>query len=351
MSAIPLILLSAAAGAAAMGGAALRTARGLHRRIDVLHAQLDARTETASIPRARSTGPADTTDAADGTDPADGTDSGYAAGTGDAGDARAASATRTEIRTAVAEALAEERERELAEARAFWAAQEARDSGPADGSLLAGHGGEYGGAVPADPADPAEDADAGPTTDAAQAGDAEAAGAGALGGGFIPRQQARDLDDADAGATDRTDSCAEPPESPELTAARLRHPSHPGFTLGGEPTSTSAPASASAGATGVAHQNRTVGRLSELALAGTPLTDIRQGPLGTLDVYLFDDGTTLCLSPGHRETAERLCGALRDGDTPVLMGGSTVSGAFALSFGYGDGETAYLLADRVIASM
>ncbi|BFO22174.1 hypothetical protein SHKM778_85620 [Streptomyces sp. KM77-8] len=33
-----------------------------------------------------------------------------------------------EIRTAVAEALAEERERELAEARAFWAAQEARDA-------------------------------------------------------------------------------------------------------------------------------------------------------------------------------------------------------------------------------
>ena len=44
-------------------------------------------------------------------------------------------ATSDEIRTAIAEALAEEREREMAEARAFWAAQEARDAADAP-SLL-----------------------------------------------------------------------------------------------------------------------------------------------------------------------------------------------------------------------
>ncbi|NED06860.1 hypothetical protein G3I55_35030, partial [Streptomyces sp. SID6648] len=41
-----------------------------------------------------------------------------------------------EIRAAVAEALADERERELAEARAFWAAQETRDA--SDAPLLLG---------------------------------------------------------------------------------------------------------------------------------------------------------------------------------------------------------------------
>ena len=63
----------------------------------------------------------------------------------------------------------------------------------------------------------------------------------------------------------------------------------------------------------VAEHERTVGRLAQLADARTPLADVRQGPLGTLDVYLFPDGTTLCLSPGHRETAELLAGAARGG--------------------------------------
>ncbi len=62
---------------------------------------------------------------------------------------------------------------------------------------------------------------------------------------------------------------------------------------------------------------------------------MRPGPLGTLDLYVFTDGTTLCLTPGHRETAEQLAGALERGEAPVLLGGSGVSGAYALTFTYG----------------
>jgi len=370
VSAIPLILLSAAAGAAAAGGAALCTARGLHRRLDALEARLDAPTGPFAGPEPQLSGAVP--------------------------QARAES-PRTEIRAAVAEALAEERERELAEARAFWAAHEAEDGDPAGGSLLAGRGRAYE-ITESEPngSDPAADeaafeallaeseAEADADPELSDAGPELPYGAGEPelprhGGGLVPRQQARDLDDlwalddlgagaydgtsaappvneagpaagADAGGAgaDGTEPRAEPgAEPPELAAARLRHPSQPDFTLAGEPV----PGQPSGGSTGVADQQRTVGRLSELALARTPLSDIRQGPLGTLDVYVFEDGTTLCLSPGHRETAERLCSALRDGDAPVLMGGSTVSGAYALSFGYGEGRTAYLLADRVIASM
>lgn len=83
------------------------------------------------------------------------------------------------------------------------------------------------------------------------------------------------------------------------------------------------------------------------------------------------------MTPGHRETAERLAGALRDGGTPFLLGGSGVSGAYALTFSCGasagaaeagpatdsagnagtTGDSAsaddhiYILADRVIASL
>jgi predicted benzoate:H+ symporter BenE len=90
--------------------------------------------------------------------------------------------------------------------------------------------------------------------------------------------------------------------------------------------------------------------LEKLADSCTELTDIRPGPLGTLDVYVFADGTTLCMTPGHRETAERLAAALNAGHAPVLLGGSGVSGAYALTFACGD-ETVYILADRVIASL
>ncbi len=95
---------------------------------------------------------------------------------------------------------------------------------------------------------------------------------------------------------------------------------------------------------------RTVACLEELARSGTALADVRPGPLGTLDVYVFADGTTLCMTPGHRETAEELADALDEGEAPVLLGGSGVSGAYTLTFSWGD-RNVYILADRVIASL
>jgi hypothetical protein len=125
-------------------------------------------------------------------------------------------------------------------------------------------------------------------------------------------------------------------DSPELAAARRRHPSHPDFVPAQSPV--------------VNDHERTVARLEELAESGTELADVRPGPLGTLDVYVFADGTTLCMTPGHRETAQRLAAALTAGEAPVLLGGSGVSGAYALTFSFGE-ESVYILADRVIASL
>ncbi|WP_405854073.1 hypothetical protein OG361_15885 [Streptomyces sp. NBC_00090] len=281
MSAMSLALLLTTAAATAVGAAALHTVRGLRKEVATLRTEL-AVGRGVTVPAARAT-------------PA------------------------TEIRAAVAEALAEERERELAEARAFWAAQEARDAADAP-SLLGGLGG------------PVEDgtffvprqADfVGLEAMALEAMEAEAAG---LDGG--------------AGLDGVADALDEFPEdSAELAAARRRHPSHPDFV----PVQTPV----------VTDHERTVSRLEELADTRTALTDVRPGPLGTLDVYVFADGTTLCMTPGHRETAERLAEALRSGRTPVLLGGSGVSGAFALTFSYGDTdeENVYILADRVIASL
>ncbi|MGI5355630.1 hypothetical protein ACQI4E_09990 [Streptomyces sp. CA-252508] len=295
-----LALLLTTATATAVGAAALHAAHGLRKQVTALRTELAANTagRTPSVPHARTT---------------------------------------EDIRTAVAEALAEERERELAEARAFWAAQEARDAGDGPGTLLGGLGGPSGHPAP---------------------------GAGEDGPFFVPRQadfaglEAMDamelgaeyaeygdgLDDLDAlaelpdipGITDN----AHPEDSPELAAARRRHPSHPDFV----PVQTPV----------VTDHERTVARLEELAETRTALTDVRPGPLGTLDVYVFADGTTLCMTPGHRETAERLADALRDGRTPVLLGGSGVSGAYALTFSCdsgADAENVYILADRVIASL
>ncbi len=67
-------------------------------------------------------------------------------------------------------------------------------------------------------------------------------------------------------------------------------------------------------------------------------------------MYVFADGTTLCMTPGHRETAERLAAALGAGKTPYLLGGSGISGAYTLTFACGE-ENVYILADRVIASL
>ncbi|MGK5639698.1 hypothetical protein ACSNOK_15505 [Streptomyces sp. URMC 126] len=276
MSAMSLALLLAAATATAAGTAALWTTRGLRRQIHALRADLAearaGRTAATTVPVAR-TAPAEE-----------------------------AGVVLSDIRAAVADALAEERERELAEARAFWAAQEALDlGGAADApSLLSGLPGVVDDTAAADT--PYGDVPQTPFP-------------------YLPRQ-------TDAVAADEA-------ESPELAAARRRHPSHPDFSPSGAP---------------VGDHERTVERLAELAEAGVPLADVRPGPLGTLDVYVFADGTTVCMTPGHRETAESLAHALRTGEAPVLLGGSGVAGAYALTFGCATGNV-YVLADRVIASL
>lgn len=295
MSATSLAVLLAAGIATAVGVAALHTTRGLRRQIAALRADVAVATAAgaAGVPAARQS-------------PAE------------------------EIRAAVADALAEERERELAEARAFWAAQEARDAAPgAEGSALlgglAGFGDEPGlDAAPFVPRQP----------DLA---------------GLEPMIESELLDAALEAALDPAlDAVLDPaldlpgevegPDSAELAAARRRHPSHPAHAAG------------EAAQHAVVGHERTVAALDELAADRTPLVDVRPGPLGTLDVYVFGNGTTVCMTPGHRETADQLAEALRAGDAPVLLGGSGVSGAYTLTFGYGD-TSVYVLADRVIASL
>ncbi|MEU6469327.1 hypothetical protein ABZ927_05260 [Streptomyces massasporeus] len=260
MSAMPIALLVTTAATGAVGVAVLRTVLQLRRQVAALHtalAESRAATTRALLPAARTAADTD------------------------------------EIRAAVAAALAEERERELAEARAFWAAQEARDA--SDAPSLLGL----------------------PEVDL-----------------FLPRQ----ADFAGLEPVSEPGADAEEPvaESPELAAARRRHPSHPDFVPTQSPV--------------VNDHERTVAALEELASSRVELTDVRPGPLGTLDVYVFADGTTLCMTPGHRETAEHLSAALRAGATPVLLGGSGISGAYTLTFECGE-ENVYILADRVIASL
>ncbi|WFB09086.1 hypothetical protein LRS74_20115 [Streptomyces sp. LX-29] len=295
MSAMTLVVLLAAAAATGVGVAALYTTRDLRRQIVALRAELAlsaAARQEAAVPPAR-------------TVPA------------------------AEIRAAVADALAEERERELAEARAFWAAQEARD---VTGSSPAGEASTLLGELAGLADDPALDAQLDARLDAAVDAQPESQL-------YVPRQ-------ADFAGLEpmfgpevldpsgEVELEADVVESAELAAARRRHPSHPDFTP----------------APGITDHERTVARLAELTEAGTPLADVRPGPLGTLDVYVFADGTTMCMTPGHRETAERLAGALRAGTSPVLLGSSGVAGAYALTFRCGD-ENVYVLADRVIASL
>ncbi|GGZ16722.1 hypothetical protein [Streptomyces poonensis] len=260
---MPIALLLTTAAAAAVGVAVLRALRTLRRQVAALRTELAESRATharAVVPAAR---------------PAAGTD---------------------EIRAAVAEALAEERERELAEARAFWAAQEARDI-PDAPTLL--------GLADSEP--------------------------------YLPRQSDfAGLDHLEAMTEAGLEGEESSGECPELAAARRRHPSHPDFVPVPSPA--------------VSDHERTVACLEELARSGTELADVRPGPLGTLDVYVFADGTTLCMTPGHRETAERLAAALRAGRSPVLLGGSGVSGAYTLTFRCGE-ENLYILADRVIASL
>ncbi|MFI8189892.1 hypothetical protein ACIF8T_13995 [Streptomyces sp. NPDC085946] len=270
MSAMPIALLVTTAATGAVGVAVLRTLMVLRRQVAALHTELAANraaTARAHVPAARTTADAE------------------------------------EIRAAVAEALAEERERELAEARAFWAAQEARDA--SDAPSLLGL----------------------PDSDLFLPRQADFAGLEAI---AEPREDADEYSSKDfvQGGTSM--------DSPELAAARRRHPSHPDFVPAASPV--------------VDDHERTVATLEELAADRVELTDVRPGPLGTLDVYVFADGTTLCMTPGHRETAERLAAAVRAGRTPVLLGGSGVSGAYTLTFECGE-ENVYVLADRVIASL
>ncbi|MET9952200.1 hypothetical protein ABZ135_11720 [Streptomyces sp. NPDC006339] len=313
MSALSLALLVTTAAATAVGAAALHAAHGLRKQVTALRGELAA-THGVTVPPART--------------PVD------------------------EIRAAVADALAEERERELAEARAFWAAQEARDAADAP-SLLGG----LAGPAEEGPFFVPRQADfVGLEAMALEAMEAEAA---ALDGREIfdgresfeaTRETFDGRDPLDTFDTfDSFEALEELPElagpteypedSPELAAARRRHPSHPDFV----PVQTPV----------VTDHERTVARLEELADTRTALTDVRPGPLGTLDVYVFADGTTLCMTPGHRETAERLAEALRAGRAPVLLGGSGVSGAYALTFSCGEAaeDNVYILADRVIASL
>lgn len=280
MSAMSLALLLTTAAATAVGAAALHAVHGLRKQVTALRGELamPAHPRGATVPHARS----------------------------------AVESPAAEIRAAVAEALAEERERELAEARAFWAAQEARDAADASPSFAGEAPTSLLGGLP---------------------------GLGEDSPLFLPRQA--DLVGLEPVlGEDLLDDY--PEDSAELAAARRRHPSHPDFV----PVQAPHP--------GVDHE-RTVSRLEELAEARTALADVRPGPLGTLDVYVFADGTTLCMTPGHRETAERLAEALRSGTAPVLLGGSGISGAYALTFSCGDSEdpdsNVYILADRVIASL
>ncbi|WP_189983295.1 hypothetical protein [Streptomyces capoamus] len=260
MSAMPIALLLTTAATGAVGVAVLRTVLKLRRQLTELQRQLaenQAATTHALLPGARS------------------------------------SADAEQIRAAVAEALAEERERELAEARAFWAAQEARDA--SDAPSLFG----------------LSEVDV-----------------------FLPRQA--DFAGLEPVSEPGVDADEFAGESPELAAARRRHPSHPDFVPVQSP--------------GVNDHERTVTVLEELADGRVPLADVRPGPLGTLDVYVFADGTTLCMTPGHRETAARLAAALESGEAPYLLGGSGISGAYTLTFACGE-DTVYILADRVIASL
>ncbi|UZJ31078.1 hypothetical protein [Streptomyces endophytica] len=316
MSVTTLVLLVAAAVAVVLGAVALGTARALRRQLTELHGELvaarrdaaaraEAAETAATIPAAR-TSPAEATPLAD-------------------------------IRAAVADALAEERERELAEARAFWAAQEARDA--ADAPTLLGLGDEgpldgREGRLTRDGRPEPERLDLQPFVprQADLAGLEPLLGPDAL-EAMETLESVEALEALDAPELEPVEGT----ESAELAAARRRHPSHPDFS----PSPV------------ISDHERTVARLEELARDATAVADVRPGPLGTLDVYVFADGTTLCLTPGQREAADRVADALHAGRTPVLLGGSGISGAYALTFSWGETreDSVYILADRVIASL
>ncbi|MER5863859.1 hypothetical protein [Kitasatospora sp. NPDC002040] len=275
------------------------------------------------------------------------------------------------IRRAVNEALAADREREIAEARAFWAEQEARatedaplfdspftstglsaaeewplffprPTGPQD---AADHAGtmdpEFGEALRSALEDLiGEDGGTPAARPSAAGGHPAGAGHPAAGGhpaGGETAGEARARREADLLATGLEAGLLDPEPAvdadPVPAPDPRRHPSHPDFVPSQTPS-----------------REWTDTRLTSLAEEAVALTDVRPGPLGTLDVYAFADGTTLCVAPGDREAAYRLIDAVRAGEDVRLLGGSRFSGSYSLTFST-DEETVYVLADRVVASI
>ncbi|GAA2259567.1 MULTISPECIES: hypothetical protein [Kitasatospora] len=264
------------------------------------------------------------------------------------------------IRRAVTEALAADREREIAEARAFWAEQEAKAAEDApifDSPFTGAHltaAEEWPLFFPR-PTGPQEAADNG----VMDPGFGEALrsaledlineghdGEGAKGGPGHPAQPLPGQpvpggteNSGEARARREADLLATGLESGLLDTGSTtapdprRHPSHPDFVPSPTPS-----------------HEWTDTKLTTLAEEGTPLSDVRPGPLGTLDVYAFADGTTLCVAPGDREAAYRLIDAVRAGEDVRLLGGSRFSGSYSLTFSTNE-DAVYVLADRVVASI
>jgi hypothetical protein len=286
------------------------------------------------------------------------------------------------IGRAVTAALAADREREITEARAFWAEQEARaaEDDPLLDTPFAGLPGELGhglnglsGLGPVEtwpvffprPTGPEDAVDNAGTMDPAfgealrsaledMISDNGALAAPGTPSGHPnhpsshpshPAQGAPNCDGSEARAAREADLLATgldagllDPESaaeaePALAPDPRRHPSHPDFVPSQAPS-----------------REWTDTRLTALAEERIALTDVRPGPLGTLDVYAFADGTTLCVAPGDREAAYRLIDAVRAGEDVRLLGGSRFSGSYSLTFSTAE-ETVYVLADRVVASI
>jgi hypothetical protein len=219
------------------------------------------------------------------------------------------------VRDAVTAALAEDREREMAEARTFWAEQEAR---AAEDELFGdGLGGGAG-------------------TDEAFGDNLVLLPAPR---GYVDDEGTMDPEFADALRTALENLISETEAAPGRGGAGTgagngaHHPSLPGFVP--QPTPT---------------PEWTDLRLGELVDVGILLRDVRPGPMGTLDVYVFEDETTLCIAPGDPETGARLRDAVNAGSEVRLLGSSRLPGGHALTFTLGE-ETAYILADRVVASL
>ncbi|MGA5819095.1 hypothetical protein ACPC54_14695 [Kitasatospora sp. NPDC094028] len=266
------------------------------------------------------------------------------------------------IRRAVTEALAADREREITEARAFWAEQEARaaedaplfDSpftgtfsstdewplffprpiGPQDAADNAGTmDPEFGEALRSALEDLINDDGTGPVEPGPEGGVPLRPGhpAGETAKDARARREADLLATGlEAGLLD-ADPAVE--DAPVAAPDPRRHPSHPDFVPSQAPS-----------------REWTDTRLAALADQAVALVDVRPGPLGTLDVYAFEDGTTLCVAPGDREAAYRLIDAVRAGEHVRLLGGSRFSGSYSLTFSTDD-EAVYVLADRVVASI